>query len=220
MSWLFFLHLSQYNKEEIWCPISSRPQYKESDFCPVTIMHFHHHEFSRSVDPPLSVLSNPQKVSAVLPVRSFPPGPHQQRASLRFDSFFSECSPASLEFVVGDRRRSSQDHGGQNYLPDASLTRLFTLLLFSLILLLAQQFVERRRHTPRREGQKKKFLCIYITSRFRRGGGGGGGGRQWAPWVSDIWAWRTCAQEPYERDYGGKIGLLHQRDVKCNVLLS
>lgn len=51
MSWLFFLHLSQYNKEEIWCPISSRPQYKESDFCPVTIMHFHHHEFSRSVDP-------------------------------------------------------------------------------------------------------------------------------------------------------------------------
>lgn len=101
------------NTTEI-CPISSRPQYKESDFCPVTIMHFHHHEFSRSVDPPLSVLSNPQKVSAVLPVRSFPPGPHQQRASLRFDSFFSECSPAPLEFVVGDRRRSSQDHGGQN----------------------------------------------------------------------------------------------------------
>lgn len=125
-------------------------------------MHFHHHEFSRSVDPPLSVLSNPQKVSAVLPVRSFPPGPHQQRASLRFDSFFSECSPAPLEFVVGDRRRSSQDHGGQNYLPDASLTRLFTLLLFALILLLAQQFVERRRHTPRREGQKKSF-CVFTS---------------------------------------------------------
>lgn len=68
-------------------------------------------------------------------------------------------------------------------------------------------------------GTEKKFLCIYITSRFRRGGGGGGGGRQWAPWVSDIWAWRTCAQEPFEGDYGGKIGLLHQRDVKCNVLL-
>lgn len=50
-------------------------------------------------------------------------------ASIRFSS---ECSPASLEFVVGDRRRSSQDHGGQNYLPDASLTRLFTLLLLLL----------------------------------------------------------------------------------------
>lgn len=160
MSWLFFLHLSQYNKEEIWCPISSRPQYKESDFCPVTIMHFHHHEFSRSVDP--------QSFQTHRKCQLF----YLSAVSLRVHTS-SEPLSASIRFSQSAVRLllsllSETDVGAHRIMVDKTTSRMLHLRDFLLYFFCSYSTFNaavcwKKKTYTKERGTEKKSFCVFTS---------------------------------------------------------
>lgn len=166
MSWLFFLHLPQYNKEEIWCPIFSRPQCKAYDFCLLPSCTFIITSFSAAWILRSQSFQTHRKcqlfyLSAVsLRVHT---SSEPLSASIRFSRSAVRLLLSLLSDTDGGAHRIMVEKTNGGFTSRMLHLRDFLLHFFcSYSSFNAAVCWKKKTHTKEREGQKKSF-CVFTS---------------------------------------------------------